>query len=137
MSIWIKQREFVRERLIKTLACEGQTFSYKKAADILGINRHYVESWFRPKDIKSPNSDHLKLIAQKLGISASWLLTGEGEPESQTERKPAQSSEIGEKAEYIVKSLAVFEAGVPYKKLAMDSINTLYDSIEHKDDWHI
>ena len=43
----------------------------------LGIKRQTLESW--ENDLKEPRSNRLQMLAGILGVSITWLLTGEGE----------------------------------------------------------
>ena len=43
----------------------------------LGVKRQVIESW--ENDIKEPRANRLQMMAGLLGVSITWLLTGDGE----------------------------------------------------------
>ena len=53
----------------------------------LGVRRNLIEAW--ENDIKEPRANRLQMMAGILGVSMSWLLTGEGDGPEMTEESEA------------------------------------------------
>ena len=56
---------------------KAQRLTQKKLAEILGVHEKSVQNHVRGKTI--PSLSVLELMAKKVGISPTWLITGEGE----------------------------------------------------------
>ncbi len=58
-------------------AREGAGLDQSGLAAKLGIKTQVVEAW--ENDLKEPRANRLQMMAGVLGVSITWLLTGEGE----------------------------------------------------------
>lgn len=68
-------------------------FNHNKSAfaRAVGVSSNTLANYLNPKRASKPTSDFLCDVVEKLGINAVWLLTGQGEMES--EQKP-QGDEV-------------------------------------------
>jgi phage repressor protein C with HTH and peptisase S24 domain len=57
---------------------EGKGFTYANTASLLNVKKGRVENWLKGQ---RPSADDLQNIGETLGLSADWLLYGEGDPE--------------------------------------------------------
>lgn len=68
-------------------AREAAGLTQKELAARLGVKPVVITGW--EDDIKEPRANRLQIVAGILGVSLSWLLTGEGEgPEAPGEDGP-------------------------------------------------
>ncbi len=58
-------------------AREAAGLSQKALAEKLGVKTSVIAGW--ENDLKEPRANRLQMVAGIVGISISWLLTGEGE----------------------------------------------------------
>jgi transcriptional regulator with XRE-family HTH domain len=122
-----KQRFYIINKIMsERLAAQGQNLTYDTAASFLETSTATYGRWKAGK--KVPDGDELERIAKKLGISAHWLLTGEGEP---TGQPPAQTSEKSNVAELKV-CVAELEAEVSrLRQRLLDSQDEI-DALKNK-----
>ncbi|WP_420860103.1 helix-turn-helix domain-containing protein [Marivivens marinus] len=76
-------------------AREGAGLSQKDVASRLGVKTSVIKAW--EQDIKEPRANRLQMISGLLGVSLTWLLTGEGDAPSLPEHDsyvPADISEL-------------------------------------------
>ena len=57
-------------------AIEAKQLRITESADVCGIPYRSMQNYLRGE--REPNADALRLISERLGISADWLLTGRG-----------------------------------------------------------
>lgn len=58
-------------------AREAAGLTQKELAERLGVKLSVVASW--ENDLKEPRANRLQMMSGLLGVSLSWLLTGEGD----------------------------------------------------------
>jgi transcriptional regulator with XRE-family HTH domain len=58
----------------------------------LGVKKQTLESW--ENDLKEPRSNRLQMLAGILGVSITWLLTGEGEGPTAPEDEGYLASDV-------------------------------------------
>jgi len=85
MTNWPQQFELIKKVISEFLARDGKVWSYNNAGDWLGVGRGRVNAW---SNGQRPSSDDLELLADKLGLSPAWLLTGRGTPREEGTREP-------------------------------------------------
>lgn len=71
-------------------AREAAGLSQKELATQIGVKTDVIRAW--EEDRKEPRANRLQMLSGLLGISLSWLLTGEGEGLD----APSDASEISE-----------------------------------------
>ena len=68
-------------------AREAAGLSQKELATRIGVKQTVIANW--ENDIKEPRANRLQMLSGLLGVSLSWLLTGEGEgPDAPSEDSP-------------------------------------------------
>lgn len=68
-------------------AREAAGLTQKVLASRIGVRSSTILGW--ENDIKEPRANRLQMLSGILGVSLSWLLTGEGDgPEGPDEEKP-------------------------------------------------
>jgi transcriptional regulator with XRE-family HTH domain len=68
-------------------AREAAGMSQEAIANKLGVKLTTVSNW--ENDIKEPRANRLQMVSGLLGVSLSWLLTGEGDgPEAPIDEMP-------------------------------------------------
>ncbi|RYG92206.1 helix-turn-helix domain-containing protein [Loktanella sp. IMCC34160] len=76
-------------------AREGAGLSQKDVASRLGVKTSVIKAW--EQDLKEPRANRLQMMSGLLGVSLTWLLTGEGDAPSLPEDEsyvPADISEL-------------------------------------------
>lgn len=76
-------------------AREGAGLSQKDVASRLGVKTSVIKAW--EQDIKEPRANRLQMLSGLLGVSLTWLLTGEGDAPSLPEDNsyvPADISDL-------------------------------------------
>lgn len=75
-------------------AREQAGLSQKSLANRLGIKTSTLRNW--ENDLSEPRANRLNMLAGLLGVSISWLITGEGEGVSAPEDQQKQTAEFSE-----------------------------------------
>lgn len=71
-------------------AREAAGLNQKTLAEKLGVKHTTIANW--ENDIKEPRANRLQMLSGMLGVSLSWLLTGQGEgPEEPTDDTPVSA----------------------------------------------
>lgn len=58
-------------------AREANGLSQGDLSEKLGVKKSVIEAW--ENDVKEPRANRLQMVCGVLGVSVSWLLTGEGD----------------------------------------------------------
>lgn len=71
-------------------AREAAGLDQKGLAAKLGVKASVIQAW--ENDLKEPRANRLQMVSGVLGVSMSWLLTGEGDgPDAPDESSPMTS----------------------------------------------
>jgi phage repressor protein C with HTH and peptisase S24 domain len=99
-SQWNRQLEVIRKKVSEAPELGGHKITYQNMADLLNVSKGKVEAWHKGQ---RPSADDLEKIGKKLGLSAHWLLYGEGQPEGNGSgrRDKAQRTAVGPTREHI------------------------------------
>jgi len=74
-------------------AREASGLDQKGLAEKLGVKSAVIEAW--EGDLKEPRANRLQMVSGVLGVSMSWLLTGEGDgPDAPDDDTPMTSDLI-------------------------------------------
>jgi len=74
-------------------AREASGLDQKGLAEKLGVKSAVIEAW--EDDLKEPRANRLQMVSGVLGVSMSWLLTGEGDgPDAPDDDTPMTSDLI-------------------------------------------
>jgi transcriptional regulator with XRE-family HTH domain len=73
----------VRRIIDRALVSRGDKATAQRIAEILGVSNDKLTAWAKGQP---PKYEDLGRIVTTFGISAHWLLTGQGEPEDETAR---------------------------------------------------
>lgn len=78
--MWTEQLKIIEEKIAEKTGARGGQPSAVGMAEYLGqgVTRGKVQAWRKGQ---RPSADDLEIIARCLGLSADWLLLGEGPPE--------------------------------------------------------
>ncbi|MEL6838718.1 MAG: helix-turn-helix transcriptional regulator [Pseudomonadota bacterium] len=91
-------------------AREAAGLTQKDFADRLGVKHGVIANW--EDDIKEPRANRLQMMAGLLGVSLSWLLTGEGEgPDAPSDDAPISGDLIDLLAEMRVLRAQIVRSG--------------------------
>ncbi|MEM9787378.1 MAG: helix-turn-helix transcriptional regulator [Pseudomonadota bacterium] len=91
-------------------AREAAGLTQKDFADRLGVKQGVIANW--EDDIKEPRANRLQMMAGLLGVSLSWLLTGEGEgPDAPSDDAPISGDLIDLLAEMRVLRAQIVQSG--------------------------
>jgi len=78
------------ERLAESRKRAG--YSAAELSRLLGVNAHTVSAW--EKGQSEPRSNRLLMLAGVLGVSAGWLLEGDGGSLPAEARRPGEIAEL-------------------------------------------
>lgn len=67
-------------------------YSAAELSRLLGVNAHTVSAW--EKGQSEPRSNRLLMLAGVLGVSAGWLIEGDGGTLSAEARRPGEIAEL-------------------------------------------
>lgn len=91
-------------------ARDAAGLSQKGLADKLGVKQSVIANW--EQDIKEPRANRLQMLSGLLGVSLTWLLTGEGEgPEEPSEDAPVSTDMLALMAEMRVLRTQLLQSG--------------------------
>lgn len=68
-------------------AIEAKQLKITESAELCGIPYRSMQNYLRGE--REPNADALRLISERLGISADWLLTGRGQMQQNEAVEPS------------------------------------------------
>lgn len=68
-------------------AIETKQLKITESAELCGIPYRSMQNYLRGE--REPNADALRLISERLGISADWLLTGRGQMQQNEAVEPS------------------------------------------------
>ncbi|WP_342068530.1 helix-turn-helix domain-containing protein [Yoonia algicola] len=75
-------------------AREAAGLSQQTLAEKLGVKPSTISAW--ENDLKEPRANRLQMVSGVLGVSMSWLLTGEGEGPDAPDAETALTSDLVE-----------------------------------------
>jgi transcriptional regulator with XRE-family HTH domain len=91
-------------------ARDASGLSQKGLADKLGVKQSVIANW--EQDTKEPRANRLQMLSGLLGVSLTWLLTGEGEgPEEPLEDAPVSTDMLALMAEMRVLRTQLLQSG--------------------------
>jgi phage repressor protein C with HTH and peptisase S24 domain len=103
---WPHRFEIVKNKIFQILGDEAN-LSQRSIADFLGTYQSKVRLW---SGGQLPSANDLESIARKCGISPTWLLTGEGQPEGRTIPDDAPRADWAAQYPVIMKAWKKFAA---------------------------
>ena len=74
---WPEQFEIIKKIIAEILAQTGHKFTLALSASLLGVNVPKLQAWSKGQ---RPNADDLENLTRVLGLSAEWVLLGQGLP---------------------------------------------------------
>lgn len=120
---WKQQFEIIWEISKKKLAAQGLNISQAKLESLLEVSTGKAQSWKRGQ---RPSADDLQTMAVKLGLSPSWLLLGQGEPQA-CDEAPQESVPAGLMSSRLATvETTMREAGAPYLDV-LQSLRAMLD----------
>jgi len=88
MTDWKNQFEIVKQIIAEELARSSKKFTLANAAELLGVKLTKLQAWAKGQ---RPSADDLETMTRVLGLSAEWVLLGNGSPRTSTTREPNPS----------------------------------------------
>lgn len=101
-------------------------YSAAQLSRLLGVNAHTVSAW--EKGQSEPRSNRLLMLAGVLGVSAGWLIEGDGGTLSTEARRPGEVAELRLRLENARRTIESLSDMLASAETALDALERKIDA---------